>query len=84
MSKVNYTVLAFDDMTNEFVVGFNGERINTPAVIVDGKIVEEDTKKSIEEAIKAVLKKKVSKLSPSGAVEMIGTTGAVELSTEEV
>lgn len=84
MSKVNYTVLAFDDMTNDFVVAFNGERINVPAVIVDGKLVEEDTKKSIEEAIKAVLKMKVSKLSPSGAVEMIGTTGAVELSTEEV
>lgn len=84
MSTVNYTILAFDDLLNEFVISFEKERLNVPAVILDGKIVEEDTKKSIEDAIKVALTLKVSKISPSGAVEMIGTTGAVELSTEEV
>ena len=48
MSTVNYTILAFDDLLNEFVISFEKEKLNVPAVILDGKIVEEDTKKSIE------------------------------------
>lgn len=84
MSKVDYTILAFDDLLNEFVISVQKEKICVPAVIVDGKIIEQDTKKAIETAIKSHLTVKGVIPPPSGAVEMIGTSGAVDLSTEVV
>lgn len=83
MSKINYTVLAFDDMTSEFVVSFNSERLNVPAAVLDGKIDEENTKKNIEASIRSSLLIKKPEQNPGGYDKMIGTVGEVDLSTEE-
>ena len=83
MSTVNYTIVAFDDMTSEYVVTYNNERINVPAITTDGAVDETKTRQAIETEIKLKVNPPTPS-APSGYVSLVGTTNTVDLSPEEV
>ena len=45
MSKVNYKILAFDDINFEYVVLANDKKFNVPAVVTDGLVDKDETTK---------------------------------------
>ena len=83
MSTVNYTIVAFDDMTLEYVVTFDGQRILVPAVVVDGVVDENKTKDSIGASIRQHLNVPSVDV-PSDYVSLIGTTETIKTTAEEV
>ena len=84
MSSVNYTIVAFDDVTLEYVVAFNDDRINVPAVVVDNAVDATKTKEAIASAIKVRLSARSPQASPSNYVDLVGASAAVGTSSEEV
>lgn len=83
MSTVNYTIVAFDDMTLEYVVTFDGQRILVPAVVVDGVVDQNKTKESIGASIRQHLN--VPQISvPSDYISLIGTSETVSTTAEEI
>jgi hypothetical protein len=84
MSTVNYTIVAFDDELNEYVVTYDGGRINVPVVSIDGVTDSALTTRAIKVAIKIVLAGTQSVVTnPTGYDALIGNTGTVN-TTEEV
>ena len=84
MSTVNYTIVAFDDEMNEYVVTYDGGRVNVPVVSVDGVTDAALTTKAIKLTIKTILSEaETSSTNPTGYSAVIGNTGTVS-TTEEV
>lgn len=84
MSNVNYTIVAFDDELNEYVVTYDGGRINVPVVSIDGVTDSALTTRAIKLAIKSILASTQSVVTnPTGYAALIGNTGTVS-TTEEV
>lgn len=84
MSTVNYTIVAFDDEMNEYIVSYDGGTINVPVVAVDGATDAALTTKAIKLHIKAILSEAEARsVNPTGYEALIGNTGSVS-TTEEV
>ena len=67
MSTVNYTIVAFDDEMNEYVVTYDGGRVNVPVVSVDGVTDAALTTKAIKLHIKNILSEaEASSTNPTG------------------
>jgi len=84
MSTVNYTIVAFDDELNEYVVSANDKRFNVAAVLVDGLVDKEETKKAIEAEVRGHFAVRTSPPIPTNFADLVGSSSAVNLSAEEV
>jgi len=84
MSKVNYKILAFDDINFEYVVLANDKKFNVPAVVTDGLVDKDETTKVVEAQVKDVFAVRTTPSPPSNFAELVGAGSTVDLSAEEV
>lgn len=84
MSKINYKILAFDDITFEYVVLANDKRFNVAAVVVDNLVDKEETTKAIEAEVKNAFAIRTPPSPPTNYVDLVGAGSSVDLSAEEV
>nr|BAR33299.1 hypothetical protein [uncultured Mediterranean phage uvMED] len=84
MSTVNYKILAFDDISLEYVISANDKRFNVAAVVVDNLVDKEETTKAIEAEVKSAFAIRTPPSPPTNYVDLVGAGSSVDLSAEEV